>query len=903
VRGSRVSSRVAAAEGIRTTCPYCGVGCGVVAARDGSIKADPDHPANRGRLCSKGAALAETLDPAGRLLHPEIDGRRAGWDEALDLIAQSFTQAIERRGPDAVALYVSGQFLTEDYYVANKLMKGFIGAANIDTNSRLCMASSVAGHIRAFGEDVVPGSYDDIDEADLVVLVGSNAAWCHPVLFQRLAAAKERRGTRIVVVDPRRTQTAEIADLHLALKPGADVALFAGLLVHLARSGAVAAEWVRRNAVGFEGALAVAAETAATEADVAALTDLAEADVATFYGWFGCTERTVTLFSQGVNQSVSGTDKVNAIINCHLATSRIGRPGMGPFSLTGQPNAMGGREVGGLANQLAAHMSFADPADIDRVGRFWNAPRMATRPGLKAVDLFDAVLDGRIEALWIMGTNPAVSMPRAGRVRAALEACPLVIVSDCWPTDTTKLARIVLPAAGWGEKDGTVTNSERRISRQRAFRAPPGAAQPDWWMVTEVARRMGWAEAFPYRGPAAIFREHARLSAFENDGRRVFDIGALARLSDDAFDRMEPVRWPLPSGASGTDDGRLFHDGGFSTPDRHARFVPTPLRPLAEERCERWPLLLNTGRIRDQWHSMTRTGRVPRLMQHVGEPLLEIHPADAARFGLADDGLAEIESRYGAATLRVRFACEQRPGEVFVPMHWTDGFSSAGPADRLVGAAVDPVSGQPELKATPVKVAARSMSWRGLLLRRSETPVPGDLHWSRTPLASGHAYRLAGFEPLPGTVASEAWITGLLGAPAAAELVIYADPRRKVFRYASIVDDRLDACLFLAGPTGLLPGSDNLAPLLGTEIGPAARAGLVAGAVPSAGAAPDRGRTVCACFGVGLLTLHKAIREQCLTDVTEIGAALRAGTNCGSCIPELKEILREAGADGVGAAA
>ncbi|HEV8029185.1 MAG TPA: molybdopterin dinucleotide binding domain-containing protein, partial [Stellaceae bacterium] len=520
-----------------------------------------------------------------------------------------------------------------------------------------------------------------------------------------------------------------------------------------------------------------------------------------------------------------------------------------------------------------------------------------------AVDLFDAVLDGRIEALWIMGTNPAVSMPRAGRVRAALEACPLVIVSDCWPTDTTKLARIVLPAAGWGEKDGTVTNSERRISRQRAFRAPPGAAQPDWWMVTEVARRMGWAEAFPYRGPAAIFREHARLSAFENDGRRVFDIGALARLSDDAFDRMEPVRWPLPSGASGTDDGRLFHDGGFSTPDRHARFVPTPLRPLAEERCERWPLLLNTGRIRDQWHSMTRTGRVPRLMQHVGEPLLEIHPADAARFGLADDGLAEIESRYGAATLRVRFACEQRPGEVFVPMHWTDGFSSAGPADRLVGAAVDPVSGQPELKATPVKVAARSMSWRGLLLRRSETPVPGDLHWSRTPLASGHAYRLAGFEPLPGTVASEAWITGLLGAPAAAELVIYADPRRKVFRYASIVDDRLDACLFLAGPTGLLPGSDNLAPLLGTEIGPAARAGLVAGALPSAGAAPDRGRTVCACFGVGLLTLHKAIREQCLTDVTEIGAALRAGTNCGSCIPELKEILREAGADGVGAAA
>jgi assimilatory nitrate reductase catalytic subunit len=898
-----VSGSGGAAAATLTTCPYCGVGCGVKVAADGLMKGDADHPANLGRLCSKGAALGETLDPAGRLLHPAIDGRRASWDEALDAIARGFADTIAAHGPDAVAFYVSGQFLTEDYYVANKLMKGFIGAANIDTNSRLCMASSVAGHIRAFGEDVVPGRYEDVEEANLVVLVGSNAAWCHPVLFQRLAAAKEKRGTRIVVIDPRRTATAEIADLHLALKPGSDVALFAGLLVHLARSGAVAADWVRQHAAGFETALVAAAETALTAAAVAAAADLTEAEVATFYAWFTDTERSVTLYSQGVNQSAAGTDKVNAIINCHLATARIGRPGMGPFSLTGQPNAMGGREVGGLANQLAAHMSFADPADIDRVRRFWKAPRMATKPGLKAVDLFDAVLDGRIKALWIMGTNPAASMPRAGRVRAALEACPLVAVSDCWPTDTTKLARIVLPAAGWGEKDGTVTNSERRISRQRSFSAAPGEARADWWMLSEVAHRMGWADAFPYRGAADIFREHARLSAFENDGRRLFDIGALADLSDDAFERMEPVQWPLPSGAPRETDGRLFASGGFPTPDGRARFVATPLRPLAEPCSERWPLLLNTGRIRDQWHTMTRTGRVPRLMQHIGEPLLEIHPADAARHGLAEHGLARVESRHGTVILRVRLAREQRPGEVFMPMHWTDSFSSAGPADRLVGAAVDPVSGQPELKATPVRVAALPTAWRGLLLRRSEAPLPEGFHWSRTPLAQGHAYLLAGTEPLPLTAASEAWVAALLGAPAAAELVIYADPRRRVFRYASIVDHRLDGCLFLAGPTGGLPRYDALASLLGEEIGPAARASIVGGAPPGGPGVPDQGRVVCACFGVGLATLHDAIRKQRLTDVTEIGTLLRAGTNCGSCIPELKEILRKAGSASVGAAA
>ncbi len=684
-----------ASGGIRTTCPYCGVGCGVIARPDGTIVGDPNHPANRGRLCSKGAALGDTLAPEGRLLHPQVNGRRASWDEALDLVARTFAETIAAHGPDAVALYVSGQFLTEDYYVANKLMKGFIGSANIDTNSRLCMASSVAAHVRAFGEDVVPGCYDDIEAADLVVIVGSNTAWCHPVLYQRLAAAREARATRVVVIDPRRTATCDIADLHLALCLGSDVALFDGLLLHLAARGALDRDWIERHTVGLEATLAAARASVPSSAEVATLTGVTPEDLATFYDWFGATDRVVTLFSQGVNQSSWGSDKANAIINCHLATGRIGRPGAGPFSLTGQPNAMGGREVGGLANQLAAHMSFEQPEDIERLRRFWRAPHLATRAGLKAVELFEAVREGRVKALWIMSTNPAESMPRARLVREALAACPFVVVADCWPTDTTRLAHVVLPAAGWSEKDGTVTNSERGLSRQRAFRDPPGEARPDWWMLASVARRLGWRESFAYERPADIFREHARLSAFENDGRRRFDIGALATVSDDGYDGLEPVQWPLRADAASKSDGRLFGAGGFATADGRARFVPTRWRPLAEQPSERWPLLLNTGRVRDQWHTMTRTGRVPRLMRHAEEPLLDLHPADARARGIADGGLARIESRHGATVLRARLSMDQRRGEVFVPMHWTDLFTSAGPIGRLVGAACDPVSGQP----------------------------------------------------------------------------------------------------------------------------------------------------------------------------------------------------------------
>src|ERR1700677_999956 len=529
----------------RTTCPYCGVGCGVLATPDdrggAAVSGDPEHPANFGRLCSKGSALGETLGLEGRLLYPMIRCskgvmERVAWTDALDHVAHRFAHIIARDGPGAVAFYLSGQMLTEDYYAANKLMKGFIGSANVDTNSRLCMASSVAGHRRAFGADTVPGCYEDLDEADLLVLVGSNAAWCHPVLFQRMLANKQRRGARIVVIDPRRTDTAEDADLFLGLKPGADTALFSGLLVQLADSGALDHDYIERHTGGFEETLARAQGMAGSTAATALATGLSESDVAAFFKMFAETPRVVTLYSQGVNQSAQGTDKVNAIINCHLATGRIGKTGASPFSLTGQPNAMGGREVGGLANQLAAHMAFTPP-DIDRVRRFWKAPRIATHEGLKAVQMFEAIGRGEIKALWVMGTNPAVSLPDADAARSALKKLELFVISENVLSNDTVAAgaHVLPPAQAWGEKSGTVTNSERRISRQRAFLEPPGEDKPDWWIVSEVAKRLGLDAVFPFTSAAEVSREHAALSAFENSGSRDFDIGALTALSDEAF--------------------------------------------------------------------------------------------------------------------------------------------------------------------------------------------------------------------------------------------------------------------------------------------------------------------------------------------------------------------------------
>ena len=698
---------------VRTACPYCGVGCGVLArpnADGGAIViGDPDHPANFGRLCSKGFALDETLGLENRLLYPMLRQAhgsltRVDWDTALGVVADGFKRIAAQHGPGSIAFYLSGQLLTEDYYVANKLMKGFLGSANVDTNSRLCMASSVAGHRRAFGEDIVPGNYEDLDLADLIVLVGSNAAWCHPILFQRMIRNRRDRGAKLVVIDPRRTATGDDADLFLPIAPGTDTALFSGLLVHLADTGLLDDAFIKASTTGFAEALQRARQIAPDVAAIAAATGLKETDVAQFFKMVAAKPRTVTCYSQGVNQSAQGTDKVNAIVNCHLATGRIGKPGRGPLSLTGQPNAMGGREVGGLANQLAAHMNFA-PHEIDRVRRFWNAPDMAKREGLKAVQMFEAIERGEIKALWVMATNPATSLPRAAAMRAALKKLELFVVSDnVLGNDTIDASlHVLLPAAAWGEKDGTVTNSERRISRQRKFLPLPGEARPDWRIVADVAQRMGFAEAFAYRTVADVFREHAALSAFENDGARAFDLGALAAIPDRDYEALEPVQWPVRP--NGGDASRLLGDGRFFTADRKARFIAPEPPMLAEAVSEEFPLRLNTGRLRDQWHTMTRSGLSPTLGAHRPEPFVEVHPADAEAYGLRHNGFANVSTAHGSCILKVVVSDAQQRGLVFAPIHWSDLNASSARIGDLVMPATDPFSGQPESKATPAAIA------------------------------------------------------------------------------------------------------------------------------------------------------------------------------------------------------
>ncbi|MEJ2060130.1 MAG: molybdopterin-dependent oxidoreductase [Gammaproteobacteria bacterium] len=876
-------------EAVRTTCPYCGVGCGVLVTRDGErikVSGDPEHPANFGRLCSKGAALGETLDAEGRLLQPMVDGRTVDWDTALAAVADGFKRVIDEHGPDAVAFYVSGQLLTEDYYVANKLMKGFIGSANIDTNSRLCMSSAVAAHKRAFGSDTVPVCYEDLEQADLVVLVGSNTAWTHPVLYQRMAAAKRQRPVmRVMVLDPRRTATCDIADLHLALKPGSDAFLFNGLLGYLQRHDGLDLEFIERHTEGLDEALAVANGSAPDIAAVAQACELSEAEVARFYEWFAQTERTVTLWSQGVNQSSSGVDKGNAIINVHLASGRIGRAGMGPFSITGQPNAMGGREVGGLANQLAAHMDF-DAESLSRVARFWNAPRPAGRPGLKAVELFQAIERGDIKAVWIMATNPAVSLPEADRVRAALRDCELVVVSDCvHPTDTSELAHVLLPAAGWGEKDGTVTNSERRLSRQRAFMAPLGEARPDWWIVTQVARRMGFADAFPYEHPAAVLREFAALTALDNAGSRDLDLGPVQDLSDAAYGAFEPMQWPLDNAGRGRQ--RLFADGRFYTDSGRARLIAVTPRPPMQTVDHAYPLVLNTGRIRDQWHTMTRTAKSARLTTHTPEPFVQIHPADAARFRVQQDGLARLSSPHGRLLARVKVDTDQRPGSVFVPMHWSDANACCARVDSLVAAHTDPVSGQPESKHGVAHIEPFNAQWHGFILSRRPlelgfadycVSIRGVEHWR---------HELAGESPPPDW---GVWVQEHLLGPG--EWLEYADPATGRYRAARLQHGRLEMVLFVAPDWGL-PERTWLGQLFAEDhIDDMARMSLLVG--KARGGMPDQGRTVCSCFNVGLNTILDAIKNQGLVKPEQIGAALKAGTNCGSCVPELREILARA---------
>ncbi|MCA0891774.1 nitrate reductase [Qipengyuania flava] len=863
---------------VRSTCPYCGVGCGVLLKPDGhgglAVRGDPDHPNNRGRLCSKGSALGETVGLAERQLSPQIGGYDAGWDEALSLVAAKFMQVRAEHGPDATAFYVSGQLLTEDYYVANKLMKGFIGSANIDTNSRLCMASSVAGHKRAFGTDTVPGIYEDLEEADLVVLVGSNLAWCHPVLYQRIAAARAARPQmKLVVIDPRRTATCAEADLHLPLAIGSDVALFNGLLAEIGRRGAVAPDYVAAHTSGLEEALAAAGS------DDPAVTGLDADRLAAFYDlWIG-TDKTVTVYSQGVNQSSAGTDKVNAIINCHLATGRIGRPGTGPFSVTGQPNAMGGREVGGLANMLACHMDVTDELHRQAVAEFWNAPALPRDNGMKAVEMFDAVDDGRIKALWIVHSNPAVTMPDADRVRRAIADCPFVVVSDITTrTDTARLADVFLPAAAWAEKSGTVTNSDRTISRQRPALPAPGEARPDWSIMAEVGRRMGWTDAFAWQGPAQIFDEYARLSAIAAGFGLDFDISGMSGQDAAAYDDMAPRRWPQSPDRQG---GRFFADGQFYHADKRARIVPVRHRSPEARLTSNLPFRLNTGRLRDQWHTMTRTALSSRLSAHLPEPFVDMHPQDAARLQLQPADLLRLSNDCGSAILRLRESSEVQPGTLFAPMHWTGENAPASRIDALVPSVTDPLSGQPESKAASVRAELFAAQWYGFAIAQDRFS-PNCEYWAMARTHTGWRAELAGMDR---PADPDSWARALFDLPDASAQVMQDDARGS-FRMALFDGETLLAAVYLGRrPVSLM--RDFLVGLPGSDA-----AWVLAG--QSRGDMPDPGPVVCSCFSIGRNTIRRAIESKGLTSIEQIGGATSAGTNCGSCKAELGQILAAA---------
>jgi len=874
---------------IKTTCPYCGVGCGVSATIKKNqlvgVTGDQHHPANFGKLCVKGSALHETMGNHGRLLQPSIEGAVVDWPTAITTVADKLSRIRDQYGPGAIAFYLSGQLLTEDYYVANKLSKGFIGTSHVDTNSRLCMSSAVAGYKRAFGADAVPCNYEDLEQCDLLVLTGSNAAWTHPVLYRRISDAKANNpAMRVVVIDPRRTATCDLADLHLAIAPGADAFVFSGLLAYLEQSGNLNQDYIAQHTQGFEAARAEAKALASTE--LAQKIAVSAQDLQTFYQWFAETEKTISFYSMGINQSATGTDKCNAIINCHLATGRIGKVGMGPFSITGQPNAMGGREVGGLANMLAAHMDYS-PENIATVSEFWNTDSLSQTPGLKAVDLFDAVADGTIKAIWIMGTNPVVSMPNADRVRAALQNCDTVIVSDCIAeTDTTATANILLPASGWGEKSGTVTNSERRISRQRALVPPAGEAKSDWWIMSQVAQAMGFNNAFAYSSPRDIFIEHAQLSQFKNTGNRLFNIEGLSNLSEKQYDQLDPIQWPVtelkPKGTA-----RLFEDGLFNTPSRKANFVAISAQlPQTQTRNDNYPLTLNTGRIRDQWHTMTRTARTSTLLSHIDQPFVAMHPDTAAAAGLIDGDLAQVSTKGGS--INVVTVVDQGMGnhQLFVPIHWNDQYASSARVDTLVAPIIDAVSGQPEFKysrAALVKIAAPV--WASLV-SRSKLDCTQFINWTAAPLSDGlgFIYQVA----IEANINWEDFIAAkrLTDQGPAQAYEHFSDPSNSDQRLICFSDQSIELAIFSHQDKNALPDNLWIRALLSQPVAETYWPLL-------SGTATADGKLICSCFKVSEQAIVAAIADGA-NSATALGQQLKCGTNCGSCIPELNTLVANA---------
>ncbi|WP_372018166.1 nitrate reductase [Pseudoxanthomonas sp. 10H] len=901
----------------RSTCCYCGVGCGVLihsertaaGERITGVEGDPRHPANFGRLCSKGLALADSARRLeGRLLAPEVRGQRheprrpVDWALALDTVAERLARIVERHGPDAVAFYISGQLLTEDYYVFNKLAKGLLGTNNIDTNSRLCMSSAVTGYKLALGADGPPTCYEDLELAKTVLFAGSNAAYAHPVLFRRLEAARAADpSVRWIVVDPRRTDTAAMADLHLAIQPGTDVALFNGMLHHLVWEGLLDQAFIDAHTAGFPALKALLREY--TPRMAAEICGIPAQDLVTAAEWFGRSPAALSLYCMGLNQSAHGTDKNLALIHLHLATRQIGRPGAGPFSLTGQPNAMGGREVGGMATMLAAHREIADEDHRAEVEALWKLPpgSLSGKPGLAAVELFEAVRVGKVKAVWIACTNPVHSMPDIGQVREALQRAEYVVVQEAFAdTDTVPYADALLPASTWGEKEGTVTNSERRISRVRAATAAPGQARADWWIAREVARRIearlgapGAQPLFQADTPAAIFEEHRALTV-----GRDLDIGGLdyARLEGDG-----PQQWPFPAGQS-QGQARRYADGVFATADGRARFHATAYRPVAEPTSARYPLRLLTGRLRDQWHGMSRTGRVPQLFAHSPEPGLRMHPDDAVRRGLKAGELVRIASKRGELVLPLELSDEVGSGTVFAAMHWSGQHLSSGGINEVSQPAFDARSRQPELKHAAVRVEKAAFGWHLLAARRGDALA---LRAAVQPLLKECGYASLTLQAAPGEEDGVAWLVmraaaeqampaewlatldGALALCAGPDTLEYRDARRGLLKRVAWRNDAganfVDGLLW----TDAQPGGESL---LRTALAGAAWRGPRLAAF-SALAEVARDPVVCVCRQVSESAIRAEVRAG--ADVPALKLRLGCGTVCGSCVPQLTRLARE----------
>ena len=888
-----------------STCCYCGVGCGVLIEHDGekihSVRGNPEHPANFGKLCSKGATLHLTNDLSARALYPELRlGKalartRTDWDTALDHVASVFADTIAEHGPDSVAFYIAGQLLTEDYYAFNKLARALVGTNNLDSNSRLCMSSAVAGYKRSLGADAPPCSYEDIEQADCVLITGSNMAFAHPILFRRLERAKEARPEmKVIAIDPRRTDTTDLADLHLAILPGTDVALMHGILHILLWEGWIDRAYIDAHTEGFD-----ALKTLVRDYGPAAVADICGISIDALQKcaeMIGRSPRFLSLWCQGLNQSSSGTAKNCALINLHLATGQIGKPGCGPFSLTGQPNAMGGRETGSLANLLPGHREAGNAEHRAEVAQFWGVDRVPENPGLSATELYEAMAAGKIKAVWIACTNPAQSLPNQQLVHQALATCPFVVVQEAYfTTETCKYADLLLPAAAWGEKEGSVTNSERRVTHVNPAVPAPGEARADWDIMCDFARRLeqrlrpGQPSLFAFDNPAALFDEYKLLT----QGRDL----DLSGLSYAVLDNQGPQQWPFPQGVSqGTE--RLYADGIYPTPNGKARFHADPYKATREKREARYPLLLNTGRLRDQWHGMSRTGTVARLFGHVEEALLSLHPEDLRRRRLQDGDLVRVRSRRGSLIMPVQADEAMRPGQAYVPMHWGDRFLKGLGINVLTIDAIDPISKQPELKNAAIEVEKVELPWKLYAL------VEGDVqkHFEALrPLCEAFEFASLGLagRDRPALIvraaASEAPPAELLAQIDElldlheGPVMSYDDPRRSVGKRVRIEHGRIVA-LRLAGETvardwlrGLWQDGKADAELRRWLLAPLS-------APPGAGNA-HKARMVCSCMNVSEEAILKGIEAG--MDVDALKENLKCGTSCGSCVPEIRRLVSQ----------